>query len=99
MVGTKMIFFAIIGLVVIGAVNFVFFKTLKKTFKDRKLIWFVCLIIKLLSVPYVKILIYKQIMNFPWRSVRIEKFIRFKIGFLIIFPDKSQTMLKFDPIF
>lgn len=41
MVGTKMIFFAIIGLVVIGAVNFVFFKTLKKTFKDRKLIWFV----------------------------------------------------------
>lgn len=38
MVGTKMIYFAIIGLAAIGVVNFAFFKMLRKTFKDRKLI-------------------------------------------------------------
>jgi len=38
MVGNKMIFMAIIGLAVIAGVNFAFFKILKKTFKDRKLI-------------------------------------------------------------
>lgn len=29
MVGTKMIFFAVIGLVAIGAVNFIFYRSLK----------------------------------------------------------------------
>jgi hypothetical protein len=38
MVGNKMIIFAIIGLVAIAAANVIYFKVLKKTFKDRKLI-------------------------------------------------------------
>jgi hypothetical protein len=36
----KMIGFAIIGLVSIILVNFMFYRELKKTFKERKLIWF-----------------------------------------------------------
>jgi hypothetical protein len=38
MVGTKMFFFAIIGLAVIAVANVTFYKILKKAFKDRKLI-------------------------------------------------------------
>lgn len=38
MVGTKMLVFGVIGLIAIAAVNVIFFKSLKKTFKDRKLI-------------------------------------------------------------
>lgn len=38
MVGTKLLVFGIVGLVGIAAVNLVFFRSLKKTFKDRKLI-------------------------------------------------------------
>lgn len=38
MVGTKMILFAVIGLIVIALVNVTFYRILKKTFKDRKLI-------------------------------------------------------------
>lgn len=39
LVGSKMIVLAIIGLVAIGGVNFVFFKVLKGELKKRKLIW------------------------------------------------------------
>jgi hypothetical protein len=38
MIGTKMFFFALIGLVVIASANVIFYKILKKAFKDRKLI-------------------------------------------------------------
>jgi hypothetical protein len=38
LVGSKMIALAIIGLVAIGGVNFVFFKVLKGELKKRKLI-------------------------------------------------------------
>lgn len=38
MVGTKLIVFGIVGLLGIAVVNFIFFRSLKKTFKDRKLI-------------------------------------------------------------
>jgi hypothetical protein len=38
MIGTKMFIFAIIGLIVIAAANVIFYKILKKAFKDRKLI-------------------------------------------------------------
>jgi hypothetical protein len=38
MIGTKMFVFAIIGLIVIASANIVFYKILKKAFKDRKLI-------------------------------------------------------------
>ncbi len=38
MMGVKMIMLAVVGLVVIGAVNIVFFMLAKKTLKDRKLI-------------------------------------------------------------
>ena len=38
MMSTKMIGFAIIGLLSIIVVNFIFYKELKKAFKDRKLI-------------------------------------------------------------
>jgi hypothetical protein len=38
MMSTKMIGFAIIGLLSILVVNFIFYKELKKAFKDRKLI-------------------------------------------------------------
>jgi hypothetical protein len=38
MIGTKMFIFAIIGLIVIATANVIFYKILKKAFKDRKLI-------------------------------------------------------------
>ena len=38
MEGTKMLVFGVNGLIAIAAVNVIFFKSLKKTFKDRKLI-------------------------------------------------------------
>lgn len=38
MVGTKMIIFAVIGMLVILGVNLVFYRSIKKTLKDRKLI-------------------------------------------------------------
>ena len=38
MVGTKLIVFGIVGLIGIAVVNLVFFRSLKKTFKERKLI-------------------------------------------------------------
>jgi len=38
MMSTKMIGFAIIGLLSIVIVNFIFYRELKKTFKERKLI-------------------------------------------------------------
>lgn len=38
MMSTKMIGFAIVGLVSIIAVNVLFYRELKKTFKERKLI-------------------------------------------------------------
>lgn len=38
MISTKMIGFAIVGLLSIVVVNVVFYQQLKKTFKDRKLI-------------------------------------------------------------
>ena len=37
---TKIIGFAILGLVAIVVVNLLFYRELKKTFKERKLIWF-----------------------------------------------------------
>ena len=39
LMSVKMIGFAIIGLLSIIVVNFMFYKELKKTFKERKLIW------------------------------------------------------------
>ncbi len=39
LMSVKMIGFAIIGLVAIIVVNFMFYRELKKTFKERKLIW------------------------------------------------------------
>ena len=38
MMGTKLIIFAIVGLLGIVVVNLVFFRQMKKTFKDRKMI-------------------------------------------------------------
>ncbi len=38
MMSTKMIGFAVLGLVAILGVNFLFFRELKKTFKERKII-------------------------------------------------------------
>ena len=38
MMGNKLMIFALIGLLGIVGVNMVFFRQLKKTFKDRKLI-------------------------------------------------------------
>jgi len=37
---TKMIGFAIVGLIAIIVVNILFYRELKKTFKERKLIWY-----------------------------------------------------------
>jgi hypothetical protein len=37
---TKMIGFAIVGLIAIIVVNVLFYRELKKTFKERKLIWY-----------------------------------------------------------
>lgn len=37
LLSTKMIVFAVIGLVSIAVVNYLFFKEVKKTFKERKL--------------------------------------------------------------
>ena len=39
MVGTKMIIFAVLGLLAIGGVNVVFYKMIKEELKKRKLIW------------------------------------------------------------
>lgn len=39
MVGTKLMVFGMIGLATIAVANFIFYRSLKKTFKDRKLIW------------------------------------------------------------
>jgi len=38
MVGTKMIIFAVLGLLAIGGVNVVFYKMIKEELKKRKLI-------------------------------------------------------------
>lgn len=43
LMSVKMIGFAIIGLLSIIVVNFMFYRELKKTFKERKLIWSVLL--------------------------------------------------------
>ena len=45
MVGTKVLLFGILGLAGIAIVNFAFFKMIRKTFKDRKLIWFAFIIL------------------------------------------------------
>lgn len=53
MVGTKMILFAIVGMLVILGVNFVFYKSLKKTFKDRKLIWLIYIFTNQIWLSYI----------------------------------------------
>lgn len=60
MVGKKMIFMAILGLAVIGGVNFFFFKVLKKTFKERKLIWLQFMFVPEM-VDYQRLLLSKNI--------------------------------------
>ena len=39
MMSLKMIIFAVLGLIVVVGVNILFYKEMKKTFKERKLIW------------------------------------------------------------